>query len=108
MEWEAEEYADELYRVMQHHTNLHYPTDIVSEYKYTGKHTYCQARKGLWTRHFPTWKCYLALAALRDAAEAMPLQLEFKDEHRPVVVDAFCAACLKAIGNSLLGKEVQS
>lgn len=30
------------------------------------------------------------------------------DEHRPVVVDAFCAACLTAIGDSLLGKEVQS
>lgn len=30
------------------------------------------------------------------------------DEHRPVVVDAFCAACLTAISDSLLGKEVQS
>lgn len=27
------------------------------------------------------------------------------DEHRPVVVGAFCTACLTAIGNSLLGKE---
>ena len=27
------------------------------------------------------------------------------DEHRPVVVDAFCAACLTAICNSLLGKR---
>lgn len=30
------------------------------------------------------------------------------DEHRPVVVDAFCAACLTAIGNSLMGEEVRS
>lgn len=27
------------------------------------------------------------------------------DDHRPAVVDAFCAACLKAIGNSLLRNE---
>lgn len=80
MKWEAEEYADKLYRIMQRHTNLHYPTDIVNEHKYTGKHTYCRARRGLWTRYFPTWKCLLALTALRDAAEAMPLQLEFRDD----------------------------
>ena len=30
------------------------------------------------------------------------------DEHRPAVVDAFCAACLTAIGNSLLGKEARA
>lgn len=80
MKWKAEEYADELYRVMQHHTNLHYPTDIVSEHKHTGKHTYCRARRGLWTRHFPTWKCLLALTVMRNAVESMPLQLELWDD----------------------------
>ena len=79
MKWKAEEYADELYRVMQHHTNLHYPDDVVEAFRHVGRRNYCEYRKGLWTRHFPTWKCLLALTALKDAAAALPLQLEFRD-----------------------------
>lgn len=80
IKWEAEKYADKLYRLMQHHTMLHYPADVVKEYRHVGKRNYCDARRGLWTKHFPTWKCILALTALRDAAESIPPQLEFKDD----------------------------
>lgn len=75
----AEAYASEIVEMVEHKTTLHYPTDVVEEFRHTGRKNYCEFRKGLWSKHFPTWKCHLALVAMRDAAAAMPLQLEFRD-----------------------------
>ena len=74
----AEAYAAEVAEMVEHKSKLHYPSDVVEKFRYVGRKNYCEARKGLWLRHFPTWNELRALTALRDAAAAMPLQLEFK------------------------------
>lgn len=76
----ADAYAAKVAGMVEHKTKLHYPGDVVEKYRHVGRRNYYGYRKGLWTKHFPTWKCLLALTALRDAAESMPLQLEFKDD----------------------------
>lgn len=76
----ADTYAAKVAEMVEHKTSLHYPSDVVDKFRHVGRRNYCDARKGLWSRHFPTWKCLLALTALRDAVESMPLQLEFRDD----------------------------
>lgn len=57
---EAEAYADKVTAMAEHKTRLHYPTaELVA---HVGRKTYTSLRKGLWTKHFPTWKEYIAQA----------------------------------------------
>lgn len=59
-EKEAEAYADKVTAMAEHKTKLHYPTAELLAH--VGRRTYTSLRKGLWTRHFPTWKEYIAQA----------------------------------------------
>ena len=57
---EAEAYADKVTAMAEHKTRLHYPTaELVA---HMGRRNYTSLRRGLWTRHFPTWKEYIAQA----------------------------------------------
>lgn len=67
MKWKAEEYAEKVYRMMKHHTDMHFPASIIETFAHTGKSVYCRARRGLWTRRFPTWKEYLSLVRKMEA-----------------------------------------
>ena len=55
---EAEAYADKITAMAEHKTRLHYPTEELMAHM--GRRNYTARRKGLWTRHYPTWKEYIS------------------------------------------------